>query len=78
MFKNVEHVNGGCVHFVLFENSGEDFVITAIGEAVVLVLSGEPINESIAAQGPFVMNTSQEITQAIQEFSDGKFGTLNE
>jgi redox-sensitive bicupin YhaK (pirin superfamily) len=65
-------------HFVLFENSGEDFVITAIGKAVVLVLSGEPINEPIAAQGPFVMNTSQEITQAIQEFSDGKFGTLNE
>jgi len=77
---NIE-VNGEEVetdHFVLFENNGENFVVTAKEEATVLVLSGEPLNEPIVAQGPFVMNTSEEIMEAIQEFSSGKFGTLED
>lgn len=63
-------------HFVLFENEGETFTLTASEDAVVLVLSGEPINEPIAAQGPFVMNTRKELTQAINDFNMGKFGYL--
>ena len=63
-------------HFVLFENEGETFTIKASENAVVLVLSGEPINEPIAAQGPFVMNTREELTQAINDFNMGKFGYL--
>lgn len=65
-------------HFALFENSGEDFEIEAKENAVVLILSGEPINEPIAAHGPFVMNTYQEISEAIQDFNLGKFGYLEE
>jgi redox-sensitive bicupin YhaK (pirin superfamily) len=63
-------------HFVLFQNDGEDFNIEALENAVVLVLSGEPIQEPIAAQGPFVMNTRMELIQAMNDFNSGKFGYL--
>lgn len=62
--------------FGLFSNTGEEFSIEASDEALVLVLSGEPIDEPIAAQGPFVMNTRAEIIQAISDFNMGKFGYL--
>lgn len=65
-------------HFVLFENSGEEFTIKASEKAVVLVLSGEPINEPIAAQGPFVMNTREELMQAMNDYNLGKFGYLED
>ena len=60
----------------LFKNEGEEFTVEATENAVVLILSGEPINEPIAAQGPFVMNTRAEIIQAISDFNMGKFGYL--
>lgn len=63
-------------HFVLFENEGETFTIEATEDAVVLVLSGEPINEPIVAHGPFVMNTREEIVQAFNDVNLGKFGYL--
>jgi redox-sensitive bicupin YhaK (pirin superfamily) len=72
-------VNGENVttdHFVLFENEGETFTIEATEDAIVLVLSGEPINEPIVAHGPFVMNTKEEIIQAFNDFNQGKFGYL--
>lgn len=72
-------VNGETVatdHFVLFENEGETFTIEATEDAIVLVLSGEPINEPIVAHGPFVMNTREEIIQAFNDVNLGKFGYL--
>jgi redox-sensitive bicupin YhaK (pirin superfamily) len=65
-------------HFVLFKNEGEAFTVKADENAIVLILSGEPINEPIAAHGPFVMNTQQEIMQAIEDFNMGKFGYLED
>jgi redox-sensitive bicupin YhaK (pirin superfamily) len=65
-------------NFVLMANDGEDFSITATDDAVVLILSGEPINEPIAAHGPFVMNTKQELIQAFDDFNKGKFGYLED
>lgn len=64
-------------HLVLFQNEGEDFILEAIGDdALVFVLSGEPLNEPIAAYGPFVMNTEEELVQAFNDFNSGKFGSL--
>jgi redox-sensitive bicupin YhaK (pirin superfamily) len=64
-------------HFVLMANDGEQFEIEATSDnTVVLVLSGAPIDEPIAARGPFVMNTVGELKQAFQEFYEGKFGEL--
>lgn len=64
-------------NFVLMSNDGEDFTITAQEDAVVLVLSGKPIGEPIAAHGPFVMNTQQEIVQAFSDYNKGAFGYLD-
>lgn len=63
-------------HLALFKNDGENFTVKANEKSIVLILSGEPINEPIAAHGPFVMNTHQEIIQAIEDFNNGKFGYL--
>jgi redox-sensitive bicupin YhaK (pirin superfamily) len=64
-------------HFVLFKNKGTEFALRADEDAVVLVLSGEPIDEPIASYGPFVMNTNDEIRQTIDDFNSGKFGYLD-
>lgn len=60
----------------LFYNDGETFSIRAKGDTVVLILSGEPLNEPIAAHGPFVMNTRQELITAFTDYNEGKFGYL--
>jgi redox-sensitive bicupin YhaK (pirin superfamily) len=57
-------------------NDGEDFSITASEDSIVLVLSGAPILEPIAAHGPFVMNTREELIQAFDDYQQGKFGSL--
>ncbi|CAN5582574.1 pirin family protein [soil metagenome] len=75
---NVE-INGEAApehSFVLFANDGEDIEVKATSDAIVLILSGEPINEPIASYGPFVMNTEEEIHEAIAEFQSGKYGVL--
>lgn len=72
-------VNGksvGTDHFVLFRNDGDEFELRASEDVKVLILSGEPIPEPIAAHGPFVMNTKKELLDAFYEFEAGKFGHL--
>jgi hypothetical protein len=66
----------GTDHFVLLKNDGEDFEIEATKEAIVLIISGEAINEPIAAHGPFVMNTQRELIEAFNDYQAGKFGEL--
>ena len=63
-------------HLALFKNECESFTIKATQNSIVLILSGEPINEPIAAHGPFVMNTREQIMEAFQDYELGKFGEL--
>lgn len=65
-------------HFVLFKNDAEQINVQATEDAVLLILSGEPINEPIAQYGPFLMNTRDELEQAIQDVNAGKFGVLED
>jgi redox-sensitive bicupin YhaK (pirin superfamily) len=62
--------------FILFKNDGEEIFIEAEEDSILLVMSGEPIDEPVAAHGPFVMNTREEIVQAFEDFQSGKFGHL--
>ena len=74
----VNGINAHADHFVLLKNDGEEFTINATEDSIILVLSGEPINEPIVAYGPFVMNTWEEIEEAVQDVNAGKFGVLEE
>jgi redox-sensitive bicupin YhaK (pirin superfamily) len=56
--------------------NGEGVAIKADGDSMLLVMTGEPIDEPVVGHGPFVMNTEAEIREAIAEFNAGKLGAL--
>jgi redox-sensitive bicupin YhaK (pirin superfamily) len=64
--------------FVYFANDGTEIQVKASEKSVVLILSGEPIEEPVAHYGPFLMNTSEEIEQAIDDYNRGCFGYLED
>ena len=74
--RQVKEVEEG--NLVTFENGSGSVAIEAThGKAAkLLLLSGVPIREPIAAYGPFVMNTDAEIRQAIHDFNAGKCGVI--
>ncbi len=56
--------------------AGSGVTIEANSDAKLLLLAGEPIDEPVVGHGPFVMNSQQEIIQAIADFNSGKFGQM--
>lgn len=52
---------------------GERVPIKADGESMLLVMTGEPIDEPVVGYGPFVMNSESEIRQAVEDFNAGRF-----
>ena len=63
---------------IIFENNSETFEITAKSDAEFLILSGEPINEKVVQQGPYVMNSETQILEAMRDYQMGKMGVLIE
>jgi redox-sensitive bicupin YhaK (pirin superfamily) len=61
---------------LLFANDGERLDVRAEEESHVIVLAGEPIDEPIVQYGPFVMNSVDEIRQAIVDVNAGRFGPI--
>jgi redox-sensitive bicupin YhaK (pirin superfamily) len=57
----------------LLDRAGSEVTLQSFGEATLLVLTGEPIDEPIVGHGPFVMNSQAEIRQAIDDFNKGRF-----
>jgi len=66
----------GDAEVVIFDRSGDGITLEATKDTHALLLAGEPIDEPIVGRGPFVMNTPQEIYQAIEDYQQGRMGTL--
>lgn len=63
----------GGAELALFERAGERIAIEAREDSTFLVMSGRPIDEPVVGYGPFVMNTREEISQAMADFRAGRF-----
>lgn len=66
------------LHATVFANDGEGIELSAIEDTRVLLMTGEPINENVVAQGPFVMNNETQIMEAMRDYRMGKMGILIE
>ena len=82
VLRGTVQINGGELaregQLALFERDGEQLSLEANNDAVVLLLSGEPIDEPIVGHGPFVMNSEAEIHQAFADFHSGQFGRMSQ
>lgn len=66
----------GDADVALLARGGTRFVLEADVDSDILLLSGQPIAEPIVAHGPFVMNSDQEIHQAMSDYHAGRMGRV--
>lgn len=59
----------------VMHREGGELILEAQQDTVLLLLNGEPLNEPVVGHGPFVMNTWEEIDQAIDDYNHGRFAT---
>ncbi|SFN98583.1 hypothetical protein SAMN04488519_10322 [Algoriphagus ornithinivorans] len=64
-------------HLVEFENEGSTLSVEALEKSILILGHAKPFNEPVVAQGPFVMNSQQEIYEAYEDYQQGKFGSWN-
>ncbi|HEY0299611.1 MAG TPA: pirin family protein [Arachidicoccus sp.] len=62
---------------IIFEKENDEIFFSTTEDTQLLYLSAEPIDEPVAAKDNFVMNTDEEINQALSDYKNGKFGTLS-
>lgn len=67
----------GEARLALLGAPGEHVSLDAKEDSILLVLSGEPINEPVASYGPFVMNTREDLIHAVEDYQAGRMGHLN-
>jgi len=76
-----EGERAGDGQMILFAQDGDEVRIenpsNAKATLEVLLIAGVPLNEPVARYGPFVMNTETEIRQAIEDYQQGRMGTIN-
>lgn len=73
----VNEIKAQKLELVEFSNEGENIKVYTEEDATILFGHSLPLNEPIVAQGPFVMNTEEEIAKAYRDYRSGKFGTWN-
>lgn len=73
---DVEPMSEDGVRMLTFDNEGEIISIIANKDSEFVVLAGEPLKEKVATYGPFVMNTQEEIQQAMIDYQNGKMGSI--
>jgi quercetin 2,3-dioxygenase len=66
----------GAAELAVLEREDETFAMEALEDTTLLFLNGQPIEEPIVGQGPFVMNTRAEIDQAMDDYRNGRMGRL--
>ena len=57
----------------ILSNSGLGVALKAAGDTRLILIAGKPLNEPIVQYGPFVMNTQEQIHQALDDFRSGHF-----
>ena len=66
----------GARELALLTQTGDSVMVDAAEPSTLLIMSGEPIREPIARYGPFVMNTRDELMQAVEDYRSGRMGRL--
>lgn len=71
---DIDGDKAGALHLAELNEEGEELYMTAEMDSLIVLAHAEPINEPVVAYGPFVMNSWEEITQAIEDYRAGRFG----